>query len=221
MRARRDPTRRSERGVALILALALVAILLVVGVAIIRVAGNDRIDAAKVGVQARAQLCAEAGLQYGRRFYGSTYETRHNWNDYLADDSGYRYDPSLGDPHPTFAEIQASAAPQTLGKSDGSKFDDGADIDGDGQPDFWVSVRDDDDETPLGAAEEDRRRDNNETVILRSECINPALQWEVGGQLQHAVVEAVFTHVQGQSGYGNAQITSNSPDVVGMGGNSN
>jgi hypothetical protein len=212
------PSRRSERGAALILALALVAILLVVGAAIVRIAGNDRIEAAKMGVQARAQVCAEAGLQYGRRFYGATFETSQNWNDYLADGSGYRYDPTLDDPHPTFAALAAGKVPvQTLGMADGAQFDPGADIDGDGQADFWVSVRDDDDERPLGG-NDNRRRDNNETVILRSECINPSLQWDVGGEPQHAVLEAVFTHVQGQSGYGNAQITSNSPDVVGMGG---
>jgi hypothetical protein len=167
-----------------------------------------------MGVKARGQLCAEACLQYGRRFFGRDYETTHNWNDYLdLSTTGYRYDPSLATPD----EPGISDRPtQTRGQSDGTNFDAGADLDGDGNADFWVSIRDDDDERPLGATD-NRTRDNNETVILRSECTNDAWAQEVGGQRSHAVIETVLTHVQGASGYGNAQITSNSPDIVGVG----
>lgn len=199
-------SRRSERGAALVLALMLVALLLVLGVAMIRIAGNDRVDAARMGVRERAQICAEAGLQYGRRFFGQSYEATHNWNDYLDGTSaGFAYDPDA---------VLEDLPAQVFGKSDGTAFDPGADLDGDGQADFWVSMRDNDDERPLGGADAPTR-DNDESVILRAECINPAWRFVDGGQERRAVIEAVFTHIQGASGYGNAQITSNSPDIVG------
>jgi hypothetical protein len=208
------PHRRGERGAALILAIMLVGVLLLVGVAVLRVAGADRIEAAKLGSRERAQLCAEAGLQYGRRLFGRSYEATHNWNDYLDETSatyvaGYRFDPRLDDERDL-----ADRPVEARGKSDGVAFDAGADLDDDGEPDFWVSIRDDDDELSAGAATNNSKRDNNESVILRSECTS--LVYEGPGGRQHAVVEAVFTHVQGASGYGNAQITSNSPDVVGQ-----
>jgi hypothetical protein len=103
---------------------------------------------------------------------------------------------------------------ETRGMSDGATFDPGADLDQDGDPDFWVSIRDDDDER-AGGIGDDPRRDNNERVVLRSECTS--MVYEGLGGRRFAVVEAMFSHVQGASGYGNAQITSNSPDVVGQG----
>jgi hypothetical protein len=211
-------THAGERGAVLLLALALIAVLLVVGTAILRIAGKDRMAAARLGTKERAMLCAEAGLQYGRRLFGTSYEATHNWNDYLDETSpsyvaGYRFDPRapLGD-----AANVSNRPLEARGKSDGATFDPGADLDQDGNPDFWVSIRDDDDERP-GGIDDDPRRDNNERVILRSECTS--LVYDGLGGRQHAVVESIFAHVQGASGYGNAQITSNSPDIVGQGTN--
>lgn len=207
--------RGGERGAVLLLALALIALLLVIGTAILRIAGDDRIAAARLGAKERALLCAEAGLQYGRRYFGASYEATHNWNDYLDEGSatylpGFRFDEvGLGD-DPDVDD----RPPETRGMSDGVTLDPGADLDQDGDPDFWVSIRDDDDERSGGIGD-DPRRDNNERVILRSECTS--MVYEGLGGRQFAVVEAIFSHVQGASGYGNAQITSNSPDVVGQG----
>jgi hypothetical protein len=207
--------RSRARGSALLFALALVLLLAVAGIALVNYAGNDRIDAAKLGVKDRGLACAEAGLQYARRFFGSRYETSNNWNDYLKTPTaavpGYRYDPSAGDVYPDLSTVP----PQTRGMSNGTSFDPGADLDGDGVPDFWVSVRDDDDERPLGIPANDPTRDNNETIIIRSECTNP--QWAIvaGGQPRNVVLEATLSHVQGSSGYGIASGGSNSPDLVG------
>jgi hypothetical protein len=201
------------RGSALVFALLVVLLLASAGVAIIRYAGGDRVDAAKLATKDRALACAEAGLQYARRFFGSRYDTSDNWNDYLRAPTssvpGYRYDPGEGDPRSL-----ATRPMQTRGKSNGTSFDPGADIDGDGNPDFWVSVRDDDDERPLGALH-DPTRDNNELIIIRSECTNPAYAVVEGGQSRAAVVEASLSHVQGSSGYGIAAGGSNSADLVG------
>jgi hypothetical protein len=206
--------RSRARGSALIFALAIVLLLAVAGIALVNYAGNDRVDAAKLNVKDRGLACAEAGLQYGRRFFGSRYEASHNWSDYLAKPTdakpGFRFDESAGDVRPDLSAVPAEA----LGKSNGTKLDDGADLDGDGQPDFWVSVRDDDDERPLGAPD-DPTRDNNETIIIRSECTNP--QWAIveGGAPRNVVLESTLSHVQGSSGYGIASGGSNSPDLVG------
>lgn len=187
------------RGSALLFALCLIAVLAIAGIAIVKLAGQDRISAASLGVKDRGLSCAEAGLQYARRFFGSTYETTHGWNDYLADGSGYRYDPQAGDTHPTsYGSLPAATR---------------GDFDRDGQPDFWVSVRDDDDEVPLGAADR-RDHDNNEIIILRSECTNPNYQITEGGETKNVVVEGTLVHIQGSSGYATSGPT-NAADLVG------
>jgi hypothetical protein len=210
------PGRRAAlaRGSALVLAMAIVLLLAVAGVAIVRYAGGDRVDAAKFGTRDRGLACAEAGLQYARRFFGSTYDTSNNWNNYLIKPTaavpGFRYDVNAGDPRPTdFTALP----PQALGKSNGTTYDPGA-TDDNGNMLFWVSVRDDDDEAPLGA-QNDPSRDNNELIIIRSECINPSYAIVEGGVSRNVVLEASLSHVQGSSGYGIAAGGSNSADLVG------
>ncbi|HYG69037.1 MAG TPA: hypothetical protein VD838_15315 [Anaeromyxobacteraceae bacterium] len=186
------------------------------GIALVNYAGNDRVDAARFGVKDRGLACAEAGIQYARRFFGSTYAQSNNWNDYLVTPTsavpGYRYDENATPPdaYPNLADVPK----QTRGMSNETTFDAGADIDGDGNADFWVSVRDDDDERPLGAPH-DPARDNNETIVIRSECTNEAYAIIEGGEPRHVVLETALSHVQGSSGYGIAAGGSNSPDLVG------
>jgi hypothetical protein len=188
---------RSARGSALVFALCFVAVLAVAGVAILRIAGRDRVAAAQLGIKDRGLACAEAGLQHARRLLGTTYDTTGGWATYLADGSQFRYDPSLGDSYPsTFASA-------TVG-----------DADGDGQRDFWISVRDDDDEAPYGATD-NRRRDNNEMIVVRSECINPSWQIAEGGAKKSVVLETMLVHIQSSSGYATSG-PSNSADLVGV-----
>ncbi len=230
-------------GSALIFALAIILALAVVGVALIRIAGGDRISAGQLGAKDRGLACAEAGLQYARRFYGSTYDTSNQWNTYLTRPTtgtpSFRYDPNANDPTPdskpdlSSCRTSPSSCPvpiQALGYSDGNvqHLDPGADIDGDGVPDFWVSVHDDDDEQPIGHPN-NPSHDNNETIIIRSECINPNFATTVSGRLgldgldggtgaskaQNAVIESVLLHVQGSSGYAAATSASNASDLVG------
>lgn len=205
-------SRRTVRatGSALIFAVAIVLALAVVGVLLVRMAGNDRIEAGMMGIKDRGLTCAEAGLQYGRSFYGSTYETSNGWNNYLAQGSGYRYDPANGDARPDLATVPK----QTLGYSNGTTLDPGANIGGTGQASFWVTIRDDDDERPVGLPD-NPSRDNNEVVIIRSECINPSFAETAGGVPKNVVLEAVLAHVQGSSGYGIATRGSNTSDLVG------
>lgn len=206
--------RRGETGSALIFALAMILALLVAGVMLVELTGGDRVDAGKMGLKDRGMACAETGLQYGRQFFGSRYETTHGWNDFLATPVtghlGYRYDPANGDARPDLTNVPL----ELKGASNNATLDPGADVDGDGQPDFWVSIRDDDDERPLGIPD-NPQRDNNETVILRAECTNPKFALTQGGQQVNVVLEAVLTHVQGSSGYGITGRATNASDLVG------
>ncbi len=210
----RRPARRpsaSARGSALVFVLAMLLVLAVAGIALVRIAGNDRIDAARMGQNDRALACAEAGLQYARRYFGSNYETTSGWNALLSKATpGFRYDPANGDGRPDLSSVPK----QAVGMSNGATLDPGADLDGDGQPDFWVSIRDDDDERPLGIPD-DPTRDNNEAIIIRSECTNPRFALPQGGTQVNMVLESVLSHVQGSSGYGTSEASSNSTDLVG------
>ena len=196
--------------------MGLVLLLAVAGIALVNYAGNERIDAARLGAKDRGLACAEAGIQYARRFFGSRYATSSNWNDYLVKPTsavpGYRFDEGDGDARPDLATVPGDA--RQVGPASFDGFDHGADLDGDGSPDFWVSIRDDDDERPL-AAPHDPARDNNETIIIRSECTNPRFALQRGGGTVNVVLESALSHVQGSSGYGIAAGGSNAPDLVG------
>lgn len=191
-------------GSALIFALCFVVVLAIAGIALINLAGGDRTAAAKLGGEDRGLSCAEAGLQYARRLFGTSYEKSHGWNDYLADGSGYRYDWTAPDrdAHPDLSAT-GSVAAETLGS-----------FDGDTQPDFWVSVRDDDDERPAGIATDDWKHDNNEAIVIRSECINPRYAVLRGGVRTNVAVESTLIHIQSSSRYGLTG-PANAPDIVG------
>jgi len=217
MPSQRTGPRRTERGAALILALMLVLVMAVVAIGVVRFVGRDRIAAGKLSVAERGLACAEAGIQYGRRLFGCTYKTTNNWNDYLSGAHLGRYDPNapVSDPYPS---ISAGVSWEQKGsRANTSTLDTGADLDGDGQPDFWVSVRDDDDERPEGATD-NRQRDNNLMVYLRSECINPAYAVEVGGVRRSAVVEVLLAYIPGSvPTYGKATSSSDFPEASSSG----
>jgi hypothetical protein len=209
--------RRAERGVAMILAIFLVLVIAVVAAGLIKLAGTDRVAAGKMSIAERGLACAEAGIQYGRRFFGCAYKTSNNWNDFLSGARKGRYDPTLSptpDPYPT-----VSSLPMELKGSrfNTSTLDTGADLDGDGNPDFWVSIRDDDDERPEGAAD-NRFRDNNLMVYLRSECINPNFAVEVDGVKRSSVIEVLLAYVPGSTpAYGKATSSSDFPEASASG----
>ena len=213
---RRNPPRRAaERGAAMIVAVFLVLIVAVIAAGVIKYAGRDQISAARMSVKERGLACAEAGIQYGRRLFGCNYKSTNNWNDYLSGLRPGRYDPSLGDTLPT----SFSSLPMELKGSRGntSTLDVGTDLDGDGSPDFWVSIRDDDDERPEGAPD-NRLRDNNLMVYLRAECINPRFAVEVGGVKQSEVIEVLMAYLPGStSPYGKATSSSDFPEASASG----
>jgi len=198
---------RADRGAALLFAIALVALLAVLSVFVIRYTGRDRIASAKMVAEGRGVACAEAGLQYGRKLFGSatTYLASRGWNEILSRQPDWpgRHDPSLDAPLEDLGDLPA------LLTGNGEA---GTDLDGDGRPDFWVSIRDDDDERPEGR-DDDRTHDNNRMIIVRSECINPNFATSVGGRLYPTVVETLVVHVQVRSDYGHAQKDTNWSDA--------
>jgi hypothetical protein len=211
-------TRHAERGAAMLVAILLVLVIAVVSVGILKLAGADRVAAGKLSIAERGMACAEAGIQYGRRFFGCAYKTSNNWNDFLSGARAGRYDPTLTptpDPYPTSYD----ALPMELkgSRNNSSTLDAGTDLDGDGKPDFWVSIRDDDDERPEGAAD-NRFRDNNLMVYLRSECINPNFAVEVGGVKRSSVIEVLLAYVPGSKPvYGKATSSSDFPEASASG----
>lgn len=207
--------RASERGASLLFAMALVLALALIIAAVIEIAGRDRIAAAKLSVQERGLACADAGIQYGRRYFGCNYKRTNNWNGILSGLNPGRFDPGDGSRPPldAYPTSVSGISRVLMGDSTGSgTLDRGTDLDGDGQPSFWVSIRDDDDERPLGAGD-DRQRDNNLAVWLRSECIKPEWASLEGGQRRTAVVEVLLVYLpDASSPYGKASSASNFPE---------
>src|SRR3990172_8570525 len=123
------PIRRNdaERGASLLFAMALILALSVIGVAVINYAGRDRIAAAQLSVQQRGLACADAGIQYGRRYFGCNYKRTSNWNDILSGASSGRYDPSLSDSYP--ASIGAIPGVLRGDSTNSGTLDTGTDLD--------------------------------------------------------------------------------------------
>jgi len=195
--------RRRQRGSILLVVVGLVLVIAVTGVAMVALTGTDSASTGKMLRQETAQSCAEAGLQYGRRLLGQRYTTTNGWNDYLNGTRPGRFDPAHfpGDTIPA----NLSTLPLELqGDADlNGVLDPGTDLDGDGVPDFLVTIRDDDDETPMGAAP-NWGKDNNLSVILGAECTNPRMRAIGSGQPESAVIESTVTYIPGQSNNGNA-----------------
>jgi len=209
--------RTAERGAAMIVAVFLVLIVAVIAAGVIKYAGRDRIAAAKMSVKERGLACAEAGVQYGRRLFGCNYKTTNNWNDYLSGARAGRFDTTLATPDLRPTDLDALPMELKGSRGNTSTLDTGTDLDGDGEPDFWVSIRDDDDERPEGAPD-NRNRDNNLMVYLRSECINPHFAVEVGGVRQSAVIEVLMAYLPGStSPYGKATSSSDFPEASASG----
>lgn len=179
-------TAGGARGAALLLAIILMAILAIVGTAILQSAGRDRIAAARLGAQGTALSCAESGLQFARRYYGCSYKTSNNWNDFL---SGAR---------------PATATGNLDGSTPGEDFeisirddDEPAEVDASG-----------------AARPNDPNRDNNMTVVVEARCIAPGYSVDENGQRATKVVRALLTYVPGLSDHGSAPSGSNANEAA-------
>lgn len=179
---------RSARGASLLLVIAVVAVLAIVSAALIKYAGEDRVQSARRAQEARSLSCSDAGIQFGRRYFGCRYKTSNNWNDFIAWNDAV--------------------------KPPGNRTVLTGNIDGTSPGgDFEVTVEDDRDEEPEGQPN-DPARDNNLTVILRSRCINRQFASVAGGDDYGAVTEVRLVYIPGLSDHGSAPSGSNAMEAA-------
>jgi hypothetical protein len=180
-------TLAAARGAAMLLAIVLMAILAIIGAAVMQSAGRDRIAAAKLGAQGGALACAESGLQFGRRYFGCAYKTSDNWNDFL---SGAR---------------EAKVTGDLDGKTPGKDFEVSIRDDDDEPAEL--------DENGV-ARNNDPNRDNNMTIVLESRCTAPGYAPEENGQRVTKVIRALLTYVPGLSDVGAVTNSSNANEAA-------
>jgi hypothetical protein len=148
----------NPRGSALITAAALTAVMLLAVGALVYYASQERGRAINISRTLTRAQCTEAGLQLARAYYGRNYD---NWNTYLSN-------PTIYDP--TATPTPADPWSHTLQQNHPELF---ADIDGDGNPDVYIYVRDNMDELP--PASNNKQRDNDQIVIIGAICISSTL----------------------------------------------
>jgi len=150
--------RRHERGSALLTAAALTIVLLVVVAGVIYYATQSRLRAITVSRGVARVSCAESGLQLARAYYGRNYFL---WNTtFLPNDNIYY-------------ALNAARDPLTRAPLLGAHPELFADLDGDGQPDVYIYIRDNADE--LQPVANEPKRDNDLNVIVGAMCISPKL----------------------------------------------
>lgn len=173
---------KAERGSALLTVVVLLGILLVVVGALLTYAGGVRNDAIRHSRTESRLSCAEAGLQLARSYYANHVAS---WNSYLA--APQIYNPIQATWMKNAGLVAAN--PWTVGN--GGALDGHpelfADLDGDGQADVYLFIRDDPDETPVN----NWQRDNNLAALVGAVCIShtmvPRLQ---NGQVDSALLTA-------------------------------
>lgn len=155
MRTRRD----RERGSALLTAAAMTTVLMLVLVGLIHYASRSKFRAIAVSRSVSRISCADSGLQLARAYYG-----RNNplWNTtFLPNPAIYNAANSIAADATARANL-ITAHPELF-----------ADLDGDGNPDVYLYVRDNMDEflpNPNNLS-----RDNDLTVIVGAMCISSTL----------------------------------------------
>jgi hypothetical protein len=152
-----------ERGSGLLTVMSVTAVLLLLVASLFYMVQRNNANAID---QARAlprSYCADTGLQMARAYFGTNFA---NWNAYLADPSHYNpvvasWNPSSTAANPTSLALQA-AHPELF-----------IDLDGDGQADVYLYVRDNPDELP--PATENYLHDNDMQVFVGAVCISSTL----------------------------------------------
>jgi hypothetical protein len=191
----RNPS-SARRGVALISALIVMAILLVSLSGLVYYANLARARAINVARDAQRMSCAEAGLQLAKSVYG-----RASWQTlqgYLQNPAKYNaVGSTMSGPNPAPAKpldpLWQAANPDVL-----------ADLDQDGLPDVYIYIRDDQDE--LAPNLDNWLSDNNQKFIVGALCISTTMTPRgVGGRdrpAQHTLaLEALLSQNQASNAY--------------------
>ncbi|MFY2556550.1 hypothetical protein ACN469_02805 [Corallococcus terminator] len=158
----RKPLHRAARGATLIVVVMLVTVLLGLVASLMVYAGGERVRAVASSRAGQRQSCAESGLQLARGFFGRNYAS---WNTYLAAPASYDPVPSGFNPTPADPSSPAlrAAHPELF-----------ADVDGDGNPDVYLYIRDNQDEYDPVAP--NWRRDNDQVAVVGAVCISTTLR---------------------------------------------
>ncbi|NTX04990.1 MULTISPECIES: hypothetical protein [Myxococcus] len=158
----RKPFHRAARGATLIVVVMLVTVLLGLVASLMVYAGGERVRAVASSRTGQRQSCAESGLQLARSYYGRNYSS---WNTYLAA-------PTIHDPvRSTFNPTPADPFSTALRTANRALF---ADVDGDGEDDVYLYIRDNEDEFDPVAP--NWRRDNDQVVVVGAVCISKTLR---------------------------------------------
>lgn len=205
--------RRASKGSALIPAAAMMAVLMGVIFGLLYFASRSRGRSISAARTLSRQSCAESGLQLAKAYYGQNYR---RWNEFLSDTRTYNPVPitrpvaqPVANPFADLAYIQSVNANIVV------------DVDGDGGPDVYLYIRDNEDEFEAGQPN-NPNQDHDQMVIVGSMCISDKMvprredgTLGMNGTTDPVVVEAFLQFVdktqltgaqlnQGSFGNGNA-----------------
>jgi type II secretory pathway pseudopilin PulG len=159
------PSSRSTRGATLLLVVLLVTVLLGLVAGVMAYASSERTRAVSHSRTGQRQGCAESGLQLARGYFG---RNQARWNTFLSQPSVY--DPVASPTNPAPANPRTAAGRTAIKTANPALF---ADLDGDGQDDVYLYIRDNEDEFKPLAPEWDR--DNDQQVVVGALCISETL----------------------------------------------
>ena len=162
-----------RRGAAMMTAILVVGLLTTIVVALLLYVHQQRLRNIATARASVRDSCAASGMQYARAYFG---RNQDKWNTYLAKPAGY----SKTAPHP-YNPVASSwnpfpanpSEPDARGKLQTAHPELFADLDGDGQSDVYIYIRDNDDEG-LPAAQ-DWGRDNDQIVIVGAVCTSSTM----------------------------------------------
>jgi len=191
--------RNRERGSALLTAVAMSIVLMMVLAGMIYYASRSRLRAISVSRSVSRIACADSGLQLARAYFG-----RNNalWNTTFLPNPGVYNAASTIATDATARANLITAHPELF-----------ADIDGDGNADVYLYVRDNMDEFLPNA--NNLSRDNDLTVIVGAMCISSTLvpRNEDGRSADPIMVEGLLsfnpTGSYGSQGYHGASGSGN------------
>lgn len=192
---------KRRRGAALMTAMIMMVVLaMMIAMLMLYVSKQRERGIVSTRILTRA-ACAEAGLQYARGFFG---RNAGQWNQYLARPSVYDsthphpFNPVYSDAGNLFPADTVSDAGQIYigGYSSGGVNGSASlvDLDGDGSPDVYIYVRDNDDE--ILPAAQNWERDNDQNVIIGSMCVSKTMVPRRDGILDRdpLIVESILSN---------------------------
>lgn len=197
---------RRNRGSALLTTLAVLGIILLVVSGIISYASESKEKATRSSRLLNRDACLQTGLQLARSYFGRSFS---QWNTYLAAPSQY---------NPVSSAANTSPANPWTSSLKSSRPELFADLDGDGQYDVYIFIRDNEDE--FAPAAPDWVRDNDQNVIVGAVCISSTLlPHALGGSTGSVPADALV--IEGLLSYNNQSTPYSAQASHGVSGSGN